>query len=49
MRVFFRGAVVKTTPSDAGGGSLNSDQRAKIPHASGPKYKDNVVTNSIKT
>ena len=32
--------MVKTPPSDAGGEGLISDQRAKIPHASGPKYKD---------
>ena len=34
------GPVVKTLPSSAGGDVSVPGQRAKIPHASGPKSKD---------
>ena len=33
------GPEVKTSPSNAGGASSVSDQEAKIPHASRPKYQ----------
>ena len=44
--------MIKTSPSNAVGEGLISDQEAKIPHALWPKnqnIKQNIVTNSIKT
>ena len=54
MRDYPGGPLIKTSPSKAGGASSIPDQKAKIPHASGPKStkgknRSNIVTNSIKT
>ena len=44
--------MIKTSPSNAVGEGLISDQEAKIPHALWPKnqnIKQNIVINAIKT
>ena len=41
--------MVKTLSSNAGGTGLTPGQGSKTPHASWPKNRSNVVTNSIKT
>ena len=43
--------LVRTSPSSPGGAVLILDQRAKIPHASGPKkpkHRRYIATNSMR-
>ena len=48
-RDFPGGPVVKTLSSNAGGEGSIPGRGAKIPRASPPKNRSNIVTNSIKT
>ena len=41
--------MAKTPPCKAGGGGSIPGQGTKIQHASWPKDRNNIVTNSIKT
>ena len=41
--------MAKTQPCKAGGGGSIPGQGTKIQHASWPKDRNNIVTNSIKT